>query len=316
MKKPHDPYTPLLAELRETNEADTDELLRESLRKTRPFVSGLRESYRKCPSNVDYSSANNRAAYLLAYYPHHIETLYRLLAEASKEVEEILINFFDQPKLRACFLGAGPAPEVISWLAYLSEYVPQVQRVTAYLLDKHIEGWHKGQEITRYHLAPMYWPNGKLVTIPMEFDLLNAQASWNDRIDRAFKISSFFVMQNCLNDQLTTPAKLMDNLIWLFKQMCPVSLFVIIDLNFQQVLNFMIEFEKRIANDKLGVVFRGAASGIVEFESLIETPRIICEELLTGETNLIPRQHTKFYGTVMARIDAHISQPHEDEIPF
>jgi hypothetical protein len=311
--KRHDPYGPLLAELSDINDADTDELLRESLRQTQPYVKSLREAYRSSPSRVDYSCPHNRAAYLLAYYPHYIEALYHILCDSP---QEIIMRFFSRQKLRACFFGSGPAPEAIGWIAYLNEHVPAAERAVAYLLDKHSSGWHKGQEITRYHLAPVYWPQGKLITVPLEFDFLDLPNSWDARVERAIQISDFFVMQNCLNDQLDLSDELLQNFLWIFQQIQSGSIFIIADLKFQNVLDLMVRIEKEVVSTELGVVVHSATQGIVEFQSQIEAPSIIYEELLTGEDNLIPRRYTRFYSSILVRHEESERGDSLDKIPF
>lgn len=309
--KRHDPYGPMLAELSDVNDADTDELLRDSLRQTQSYVSGLREAYRHSPSRVDYSCPHNRAAYLLAYYPHYIEALYHILCGAPQDV---IVPFFSHEKLRACFFGAGPAPEALGWVAYLNEHVPTTECAVAYLLDKHNTGWHKGQEITRYHLAPVYWPQGKLITVPLKFDFLNLPDAWDARVERAVQISNLFVMQNCLNDQLDMSDQLLQNFLWIFEKISLGSIFIVADLNFQNVLDLMVKIETAVDENGLGVAIDSAASGIVKFRSRIKVPSIICEELLTGEENLIPRQYTRFYSSILVRYEENGRD--DDAIPF
>src|SRR5258706_3366777 len=116
----HDPYTPLLQEIFLINDdADTDERKREIIRKSQKYVLELRQAYRSSPSDVDYSNRHKRAAYLLAYYPHNIESLYHVLNDLPFDEME---KTFDKSKIRACFFGAGPAPEVIGWLKYVEQY--------------------------------------------------------------------------------------------------------------------------------------------------------------------------------------------------
>ena len=87
----HDPYGPMLAELSDVNDADSDELLRDSLRQSQEYVRRLRQAYRNSPSNVDFSCEHTRAAYLLAYYPHYIEVLYKILSAGP---QKLLSDYF------------------------------------------------------------------------------------------------------------------------------------------------------------------------------------------------------------------------------
>ncbi len=236
----HDPYRPLLQEIFLINDdADTDERKREILRKSRKYVIQLRQAYRSSPSNVDYSDRHQRAAYLLAYYPHNIESLYHVLNKIPFEVME---KTFDKPKIRACFLGAGPAPEIIGWLKYVGQYFTTPDCAIAYILDKFVDDWRMGQDITRYHLAPNYWSDRTLGMIPLKFDFMKLpdfnvtpdQYEPNKYTDfkviNAFRASNFFVMQNCLNDQLTPSKEFLTTILSLFTNMNRGSIFVLLDL--------------------------------------------------------------------------------------
>src|ERR1035437_5825962 len=115
----HDPYGPILAELRRLNDADTEDLFYDCLHQSQPYVTNLRRSYQNSPSNVDFSCRHTRAAYLLAYYPNYIEPLYEILCQLHQLHPDVIQGTFGYEKLRGLFLGAGPAPEVLGLLAFL-----------------------------------------------------------------------------------------------------------------------------------------------------------------------------------------------------
>src|SRR5215207_2728027 len=108
----HDPYTLMLEALSEIMDFDSEELVREGLRYSQEHVKKLRTAYRSSPCKVNYDSAQLRAAYLFAYYPHYVEVLYHVLRELPTEWLEYLYK----PTLKACFLGSGPAPEILGLL--------------------------------------------------------------------------------------------------------------------------------------------------------------------------------------------------------
>ncbi len=86
--KQHDPYGPILNELRTLSDSEDVATFYVSLRRLQPHVSELRKQYKKCPSKVDFSNEDTRLAYLLAYYPHYIEQIYRVL----ENLPESLLN--------------------------------------------------------------------------------------------------------------------------------------------------------------------------------------------------------------------------------
>lgn len=304
---PHDPYGPMLLELSDANDADTEDLFRESLRQTQPYVRDLRIAYSQSPSSVDFSCRHLRAAYLLAYYPHYIETIYHIFEDLDQDE---VIQHFSKPKVRACFLGAGPAPEGLGWIAYLRDHVPEAECAIAYLLDLYVDGWRIGQEITRYHLAPIYWPNGRLITKPLIYDYRAADDEIDPFIGRTFQISDLFVMQNCLNDHLDRGDLVLENFLSIFRQASPGAIFVIADLNFDNIRNLMRRIEANVLENRIGRVLLSTEDQCAEFRSRIMYPPIIEECLLTGENRLRPKCLTRYYASVLQRVED------DDHIPF
>ncbi len=298
----HDPYGVLLLELLDANDC-REEDLEDELKKTQVYVKQIREEYSRSPSSVDYSDMYLRAAYLLAYYPKYTEVLYHVLRRVSRELSEL----FERDRVRACFLGAGPAPEVIGWIRYLNDFTSVPTHAHAYLLDREVCGWQKGQEITRYHLAPIYWPNGKLVTSAHQFDFAAdglEQQFENHMVQQAFLFSGLFVMQNCINDQLREMRQFLDNLVLIFQRMKPGSLFVIIDLPHEQVWRFMKDFERRVQTEGIGEVLCPASRSVTVRECSFAIPPLV-ETLLFDDDveRLRPPKQVRYRYSIVRRID-------------
>ena len=309
----HDPYEYILRELSDINDADSDDLLRDSLLKSQEFVVQLRRAYRKSPSNIDFSNDELRAAYLLAYYPVHIEILYEILGALPMDKRDLLFN---NQKNRACFIGAGPAPEVIGWISFLKDNYPDTDCTMAYIFDKYIDQWHKGLEITRYHLAPEYWV-GKLITSYYKFDLLAQSTDWNARIDRAINLSNFFYMQNCVNDLLGDEEQLFHNIIELFRRTRPGSILIISDLIFPKIMGFLSRLVDEIQDENIGSCLCNHCNDRLAFTPNIIVPEIIETELRTGESNLIPRSSTRFCYVALERIADNFETDEEyEDLPF
>lgn len=300
--KRHDPYGQLLAELRRVNDADTDMFFQESLQKSQPYVTALRLAYANSPSNVDFSCHHIRAAYMLTYYPNYIEPLYEILRLLPMETMQSVFGF---DKLRGVFLGAGPAPEVLGWIAFLNDYIPQAKVAMAYLLDKYIHEWRTGQEITRYHLAPYYWPVGELIIRPLEFDFLKLDTLQEAFVQRAIQISELLVMQNCLNDQLGNKGAILEMLKNIFAQTKPGALFILCDLNYQGAHEIMRELENHIIQMGMGQVLLPVKRNSKRYCACFDLPDILRQNLLTGDERkfLIPRKYTDCYYTVIQRVD-------------
>lgn len=296
--KPHDPYGPLLDELCKRNDNDNEELFRESLRITQPAIRALRAAYRNCPSRADYSDPTTRAAYLIAYYPYYIEPLYHVLHQLPDDFAKTLFNY---PKLRACFLGAGPAPEALGWLSFLHETCPDVTSVTAYLFDLHVDGWRTGQEITRYHLKEQYWPGKELILIPHACDMLGVDFINSQWADRAIKIAHLYVMQNSINEYIGKEKEFIRNFERLFEATQPGALFVIIDLDFEPIKNLIRLTERHITRRNLGEVIIPVKDIRETVTSSIVLPQILKEELFLDEDGLRAKRHTHFYFSVLMR---------------
>lgn len=289
----HDPYNPLLKELRLRNDAEDEETFADALQRLQPYVTRLRESYAASPSRVDFSCEHTRAAYMLVYYPHYIEPLYHILCDLPHAVTG---SCFSGEKVRATFLGAGPAPEVLGWVAFLNRHAPQAKVALAHLLDWHVHAWRIGQEITAYALAPYYWPRGKTLLQPFEFDLLNPTALEQPRLQQAIRRSSLIVMQNCLNDLLHAREAVLETFLRILDLAESPTLVVVCDLYFPGVRDLMAEMLDALERRHWGEVvlplqYREVTSGI-------PLPEVITRHLLTGDEaqRLFPRKHTRFYA--------------------
>jgi len=313
MKK-HNPFEYILDELCNCNDIETEEALRASLKKSKEPVKELRNAYNKSPSNVDFSNEHFRAAYLLAYYPYYIDRMYKILNAIPEQKRN---NIFANKKIRGCFFGAGPAPEVIGWINYLQCHYPNVKNAVAYIFDKNIHYWSKGLEITRYHLAPNYW-DGILTLCQREVDLLQLCDSLDENLLQAIRKSNLFVMQNCINDLLHDNNSLCEGILEIFKQTEPGSLFIISDLNLYQVRNTVIKLKSLIENDGLGKCISHVYRDCVAHKPNIEVPSIIEEELFEETDGLIQKRKAHYCYIVLEKVYAEEGDTefNLDDIPF
>jgi hypothetical protein len=295
----HDPYGPVLAELRLLCGSDDEAVFRESLRKLQPNVIELRKQYKKCPSRMDFSDPEARLAYLLTYYPHYIEQVYHVLANVPGM--ETALNL---EHLTACFFGPGPAPEALGLTMYLRDHCPQASRLTGYLLDKFVDEWRLGQELTRYHLAPVYWPEGKLVFKPLSFDFMNTGCLREKAIFQAISGSHLLVMQNCLNDQMGNPKYAGVMALEILRHAEPGAIFLISDLDFDKIRELIARISQDISLQKLGEVILPVQEQPIELFSNFQVPAIIRECLLNGDENplLLPKRSSKVYFAIFKRI--------------
>ena len=300
MKK-HDPYGPILKELRTLSDSDDKVTFYESLHKLQPHVSELRKQYQKSPSKVDFSDDETRLAYLLTYYPHYIEQIYRVLENLP---EGLLDEYLNRESLRVCFFGPGPAPEALGLAMFLRDRCPLTTQLTGYLLDKYVDAWRLGQELTRYHLAPAYWPKGKLVFKPLLFDFQDTRSLRKRSIDQAIRRSQLLVMQNCLNDQMGNLKYAQVMAQEIFRRAAPSAVFLISDLDFEKVRDVIGKIERVVTAEKLGKVILQVQEEPVDLVSNFVVPQVLREYLFTGEEGkwLTPKKTSKVYFSVLQRM--------------
>lgn len=293
----HDPYTPIIAGLRQWNSCDTEEKFLERLRLTRDEVRNLRIAYRSCPCQVDYSAENTRAAYLLAYYPHYIEIVYN---ELCKIHESCYPATWNEEAICGSFLGGGPCPEIIGWLAFLQERFPNIRKVTAYVFDKYAESWKVSMSITQELVAPRYW-DGILEICPIAHDLTDWDCFSDRGAKRAIAASDFVVMQNCLNDYPGTKwefddfEQIVGNLERVVDTLPYDSIFMMSDLPFDRVKTVYREVARRVSDRRIADVAVPISQKYHDIRSNIIYPEVL-KHLFIGEDGLIARKDTKYYS--------------------
>ncbi len=299
--KAHDPYGPILKELRTLSDSEDGATFYESLHRLKPHVSELRKEYKRSPSRIDFTIEETRLAYLLTYYPHYSEQIYQVLENLPEDVLEATLN---HESLRVCFFGSGPAPEALGLAMFLRDRYPLTTRLTGYLLDKYVDAWRLGQELTRYHLAPAYWPKGKLVFKPLPFDFQDTRSLRKHSVVQAIRRSQLLVMQNCLNDQMGNLKYAQVMAQEIFRLTEPGAIFLISDLDFEKIRDVIGKIERVVTAEKLGEVILPVREEPVELISNFVIPQVLREHLFTGEEGkfLIPKKTSKVYYTVLQRI--------------
>jgi hypothetical protein len=296
MKKKHKPYDRMLEVLNFINDVeDNEQLQRILLRNTQPHVSKLRYGYRFDATAINYADENQRAAYLLSYYPHYIEGVYHAISRIPIELRN---EIFASAKARACFLGCGPAAEVLGWLTAINEFSDRTTKALAFLLDEY--HWYVGQTITT-HLANEYWSKGTYLPFPISIDLTKRFENWNGIVHRAIQNSHLIIMQNCINDAIGSCDNFLDNMHKIVDYASEDAILIIIDLCYDTVYERMLVVEESVAGYGLGQVICSVTEGGNKYHSNIETPRIITDELLIGdkEKMLIKKNRTNYYLTMI-----------------
>lgn len=171
-------------------------------------------------------------------------------------------------------------------------------------MEKYMDDWRLEQELTRNHLAPIYWPGGTMVFKPLCFDFMNTGRLRNKAIFQAINSSHLLVMQNCLNDQMGNPTYARVMALEIFRRAAPGCVFLISDLDFDKVRELIARISEEISLLKLGKVILPVQERPVEMVSNFVTPPVIRENLLNGNEvkGLVPKRSIKVYSVIFERI--------------
>lgn len=277
----------------------SDAPLPELLEYLAPFGYEFWETLQTAPETADYTTPENQAYYLLRIFPHHIEQLYHTLSEVPPQAIELA---FRQKSIRACFFGAGPAPEVIGWLMYLGQHAPHVETAHATVLDKYTETWQDIQHnLTLARLAPAYWQQGTLTLESHTFDN-QTPLDWRQldpSIQSAIGTANLLVFQNCLSD-LTDPDQFIANFCELLKNVPADSLIVFNDLKYDRVRGLLESLELSAHTNGIKKEFVSWKDGLVIYRSQIVSPDVIRQHYWAElkKKGLSERIQTKYYRQV------------------
>lgn len=273
--------------------------LPELLEHLAPYGYKFWDTLQNAPETANYGAPENQAYYLLRIFPHHIEQLYHTLSEVPSQAVELA---FGQKSVRACFFGAGPAPEVIGWLMYLDQHAPHVETAHATVLDKYTETWQDIQHnLTLARLAPAYWQQGALTLESHSFDN-QAPLDWrqlDSSIQSAIGTANLLVFQNCLSD-LTDRDQFIANFCELLKHVPADSLIVFNDLKYDRVRRLLELLELSAHSIGIKKKFASWKDGLVIYRSQIVSPDVIRQHYWAElkKKGLSERIQTKYYRQV------------------
>ena len=189
-------YNHILDGLTKINQTNNLELYLQDLQ---PYVKRLRKNYCSDNVKVDYSDPNVQAAYLLAYYPQYTEMTYEVLCNLAQN--HLNMCFAEHRELQACFFGAGPAPETVSWVKYLNRNYSTAKYVVAHTYDLAAATWSGSREITK-HLVSQFFPDIKFTLNGTNLNLCQMNALFP--IKHIIQNCYLFFVQNCLNEFVET----------------------------------------------------------------------------------------------------------------
>lgn len=272
----------------------SDDALINLLNSHQESVRFLRRAYRSYPVNVPYSRRDIQNAYLLTYFPHYYQLIYKIL------IEDYPAIFSDKDKVDLVFVGAGPGPEIYGALKYIINNRPGITRVNITILDINATSWKHCYDILQQHiLSEILLPGVEINFHVCDFDLTSPLDGKNE-LD-VFCICDFIMFQNCLNEiAINSINQLIKNINEIFKLLPLFSSMLLIDLTggTYEVRALMQSIENELMVNHNGIVAIHSVSqsdSCYTMQSVHHRPSaILCRHLLTGEDGLIPRKWLKY----------------------
>ncbi len=300
-------YSYILDGLVKHNQINNVELYLQSLQY---YVKQLRQSYKVNQVRVDYSDSNIQAAYLLAYYPQYTEMTYKVLCDLNHNY--LHPCFVGSRELQACFFCAGPAPETVAWVKYLSSNYSTAKYAVAHTYDIAANTWSKSREITKNVVASLcpgweFTLNGYNLNLCQQ----NAFPSIRDII----QTSNLFFVQNCLNEFISNSEIFINNLDFLITEMPANSIIIRADLNYKSVVSLMEQIEAYVSISTKSKIIRSYTAGDIHLHSSLILPPILKNNLLTGADGLIPRSNINFKYLAIQKLPIAV-EPSYADIPF
>lgn len=261
------------------------------LRSLQPTLKNLRTSFQTSTQvRVDYADPSTQAAYMLAYFPHHVLQTAHNLDRACRASAD-LRALFQHDRFHVTLLGAGPTPEAVA-------VVQQCQRmggaaaVNIVAFDRDSRGWAPARTLAR-QLAQAISPNVRLAYRSHALDLSRPNALTADAIS-ALCSSQLVIMQNCINEIVNRDASaLASNVEAILEAMPARSTLLLADLKYHPTRMLMRAIGDRLHTDaRFSVICPPDLEEISVRRSL---PHTLRQNLLTGENGLIPRAYVKQY---------------------
>lgn len=255
-------------------------------------VKGLRKAYWRTPVHVDYHIEAIQSAYLLAYFPHYYHLIYKILIERKQDIHA----FRNKRELNFTFIGGGPGSEAFGAIKFVADFLPEVEKINATILDINSETWRYSHKIISEHLIKSELSRQLEVVWQSHFvDLINKNSI--EKHDKVLMRSDFATMQNCINEIRSQDYNVLeDNTLYIYNTLPKPSNFLMVDLT-SSVRGTLQRLENKIqSKNQDDHVFSTLGNrSISSMVSLNAYPNeLIRKHLLTGADGLIPRKNLRY----------------------
>ncbi len=211
----------------------------------RDNVKELWQAYREYPIQVNYQDRYARAAYMLSYFPYYINPIYYVLSSGSSNASKD--NILDKVKvLNVGFLGGGALPELVGLVKYISKNKKEITDISATVFDSTTH-WSTERRLITEPLVKNYYA-GKFNIESIVTNLWEKNYSVNDIIKKV----DILVLQNTINEATTTGKEILKmNLIKIWNKLPNGAVFIIIDLDYKEISDFITGLYPDLINRKI-----------------------------------------------------------------
>lgn len=266
-----------------------------ALQSLKKYVKNLRIEYKKPICNVEYGDKNIQNAYMLAYFPHYTQQTDTLLEKLPRYVTDSL---FGGEKIWISAFGCGPAPELVGIASFINKHYYNIKEMDAFLMDAYIKDWENYTTFSKDKLSHTVWNAGKTRTRALNCDLRKKCTECDEKshtvCSQFVNQSKLFVLQNCLTDVGQDEKFILNKIETTFSLAKKGSVMLVLDFPYPKNKDIFHHLTKDIENKKIGKVISPLN---YHHERTHPYPKIVIDNLLTGEDKLIPRRWTNFYST-------------------
>jgi hypothetical protein len=273
--------------------------IKEYLQSIKPDVKKLRASYRKpLPVYVNYALQKIQSAYLITYFPHYYQLIYKILLEQDLQLIKIKTDF------SAVYIGGGPGSEAYGTIKYILDYCPNIKNISIDILDINADTWNYSHsaltgfllpELNRYSEVSIQWNNHQFNLVDDNSIALNASL---------FENADMVVIQNCINEVARTNYEtLEENVLKVFKLLPDLSSLLMVDLT-TSVRSKIAHLEHLIEGHflELKKTTTSGNKGASALTSVNYRPsQIIRENLLDFSDGLMPRKNLKYDFSLLSK---------------
>lgn len=265
------------------------------LKQLQPSVKALRSAYRTYPVYVPYEKTEIQAAYLITYFPHYYQLIYKVLIEDYPSI------FKDTQRVKLVYFGGGPGPEIYGTIKYIVNNRPEVTTIDVLLLDINAVQWKYSHNILQNHLLPAFVKPG--LQVKFSFNYCDLTKALDENLYKGFISGcNLLVFQNCLNEiPIAFTDRLKENVQLIFNLLPEGGSLLLSDLTggTQAVTSLMQNIESELYTlykgdvKVLHSVIEHSSSETIQSVHHIPSP-LIRKYLLDGQDGLIPRKWLKY----------------------